>query len=242
LDDGPVTRYAASATALGRLGRTAVPRAPPARVLSVSDPVYETTPLARLPGTAQESRTIVEAFKGSGEVVVLQRQDATEPQVTRSLHGKRYLHLATHGVVDTSQGELFATLVLTPPAAITHSADDGQLQLFEIYDLDLDSDLAALSACVTRAGKAVPGEGVFALSRGFMAAGTRRVVASLWEAEDESTAQLMGSLFGTIAAELRRNREPDYARALAEAKRQVRSRPGWEAPYFWAPFILDGIR
>lgn len=248
LDDGPVTRYAASATALARLGRASTPVASDAAVLSVSDPVYDPSEppgrprLVRLPGTAAETRAIVAAFQGTARVEVLQRHEATEPRVRRALARKRYVHIATHGLVDTTQGDLFATLVLTAPASVTASADDGQLQLFEIYDLDLDAELATLSACVTRAGTAVPGEGVFALSRAFMAAGARRVVASVWEAEDESTAGLMGSLFGSIASALRAGRPPDYARALAEAKRQVRARPEWEAPFFWAPFILDGVR
>jgi CHAT domain-containing protein len=246
-----VTRYAASATALATVGQ--VPPAPAGRVevLSVSEPAYGSSDaeagggrlhLPRLPGTAAETRAIVSAFQGAAAVEVLQGATATEPRVTAALPGKRYVHIATHGLVDTTQGDLFATLVLAPPAAITATADDGQLQLFEIYGLRLDAELAALSACVTRAGKAVPGEGVFALSRAFMAAGARRVVASLWEAEDESTAELMGSLFGRIAAAVRAGKVPDYARALAEAKRRVRARPGWEAPFFWAPFILDGVR
>jgi len=77
-----------------------------------------------------------------------------------------------------------------------------------------------------------------ALSRAFLVAGVRRVVASLWPADDDATAALVGSFFREVA---RGEREgPDYARALAEAKAAVRGRAEWSAPFFWAPFVLDG--
>ena len=158
--------------------------------------------------------------------------------------GKRYLHLATHGLVDERRGALFAALALTPPPAeTTDSEDDGFLQLYEIYDLELaEVELAVLSACESNAGAAIEGEGVFALSRGFLAAGARRVIASQWSVNDESTAALIGEFFRAIADAEQRGERVDYARALRDAKRAVRSQPAWAEPYYWAPFILTGER
>ena len=84
------------------------------------------------------------------------------------------------------------------------------------------------------------GEGVFALSRGFLAAGARRVVASQWAVEDRSTAELMGRFFRGIADAERAGRHPDYAQALRDAKRGVRQQAKWAHPYYWAPFVLVG--
>jgi len=33
---------------------------------------------------------------------------------------------------------------------------------------------------------------------------------------------------------------PTYARALQQARQEVRKRPGWQAPFYWAPFVLVG--
>jgi CHAT domain-containing protein len=113
------------------------------------------------------------------------------------------------------------------------------LQLFEIYELKLDCDLAVLSACETHRGPRVAGEGVFALSRGFLAAGARRVVASLWSVQDDATAELIGTTFDGVAADLRR-RHDDTALRLRDAQRAVRSQARWADPFYWAAFVLTG--
>ena len=99
-----------------------------------------------------------------------------------------------------------------------------------------------LSACDTNRGPSVDGEGVFALSRGFLASGASRVIASQWAVDDESTAALMGALFTQIVERERAGRIVDYAEALRDAKRMVRSRPQWSDPFHWAPFVLTGRR
>jgi CHAT domain-containing protein/tetratricopeptide (TPR) repeat protein len=269
LDDGPVVRYSTSAAVMRALAaRSALAPSPPAgTVLSVSDPVFDPKgaepgpgapgdpsvsggPLPslptgwsreRLPGTAREADLVRAAFAPLGRrVVALQRLAAREPAVRASLPAARFIHLATHGLVDERPGSLFAALALTPPPRPAGPEDDGQLQLFEIYQVRLNAELAVLSSCESRSGALVAGEGVFALSRAFLVAGARRVVASLWPAEDDATAALMGSFFAAVAEEERKGRPPDYGRALARAKREVRAKAGWSDPFFWAPFVLDG--
>jgi tetratricopeptide (TPR) repeat protein len=271
LDDGPPIRVAASATSLAAAdgaGGSQDPGPPrgsgsPVTVLSVSDPAFDPespaasgtgrssgadatrgTRWARLPGARLETEAIVRAY-GAGRVAVLQDTAATEPALRAALAGRRVLHLATHGFVTERRGEVLGGLVLAPGAARAAAepvtADDGLLQLFEIYELALDCDLAVLSACETGRGPRVAGEGVFALSRGFQVAGARSVAATLWPVDDASTATLIGALFRRLAEDERRGRRPDVARALHEARRELRA--GAQAdPYYWAPFVLSGAR
>lgn len=273
LDVGPVVRYAPSITVLHNLeGRSpsttrdvltlSDPIFDPAEVpLSgreagatissgdVNRTAFEraTGTLVRLPGTARETEAILESFAhddSGGSIVVLQEAEAREPAARSAAAGKRYLHFATHGLVDQSRSDMFASLAVTPPpGASADPADDGFLQLHEIYELPLqDAELAVLSACETNLGaQPLDGEGVFALSRGFLAAGARRVVASQWAVDDASTADIMGAFFETIARQ-DLSGTVDYARALRDAKRLVRSDPITADPYFWAPFILTGRR
>ena len=117
----------------------------------------------------------------------------------------------------------FETLVVDP-------ADDGYLTLAEIYGLDLKGcELTILSACRTNYGPQQQGEGVWALSRGFLVAGSRRVVASNWLVDDEAAASLVSYFCGCLAAAEKEGRTADYARALLEANAGSGSRRGGEA-------------
>jgi tetratricopeptide (TPR) repeat protein/CHAT domain-containing protein len=261
LDDGPPIRYAASATALYdleiRASMSSAASSGLRAVLSLSDPIFDAKDtgsiargtfsrggagLSRLPGTAAETEAIRQAFGGGEAVLALQGANATESALRGALAGKRYVHLATHGLVDESRGSLFAALALTPPAKAT-ADDDGFLQLHEIYQLRIpDVELAVLSACETNLGTSVGSEGVFALSRGFLAAGARRVIASQWSVEDRSTADLIGRFFREVAAADTHGRAANFAVALRNAKREIRRNPAWAHPYFWAAFVITGAR
>ena len=174
-------------------------------------------------------------------VLELRGVNASERNLRRGLPGKRYLHLATHGLVDQGHTALFAALALTPPLeASPDSENDGLLQLYEIYDLKLDAELAILSACKTNVGPRIRGEGVFALSRGFLAAGVRRVVASQWQVDDAATAELMGAFFERVVKAEQAGEQIDFANALRDAKRRVRDHK--DGPFFWAPFVITGIQ
>jgi CHAT domain-containing protein len=67
-------------------------------------------------------------------------------------------------------------------------------------------------------------------------------VASLWPVADESTAFLIADFFRRLAALDARSELVDYARALRDAKRALRTQPTWQDPYYWAPFVLSGSR
>jgi len=124
--------------------------------------------------------------------------------------------------------------------------DDGFLELHEVYALDLTSiALAVLSACETNVGESYAGEGMFALSRGFLAAGAQRVVATQWKVDDRATAVLIGHFFEVIAEAERAGEVVDYARALRDAKLRVRNdadNPRWSDPFYWAAFTITGQR
>jgi CHAT domain-containing protein len=80
-----------------------------------------------------------------------------------------------------------------------------------------------------------------AMSRAFLAAGTRRVISSQWPVADASTACLMEHFYRGIAPAIHAGRKPDYAVALQEARRKLREESAYrEDPFFWAPFVLIG--
>ena len=92
-----------------------------------------------------------------------------------------------------------------------------------------------LSACDTGLGKEVKGEGLVGLARGFMYAGAARVVASLWKVDDEATADLMTHFYRLMLEDGKRP-----APALRDAQITIWKQKRWNAPYYWAAFVLQG--
>ena len=268
LDTGTPISYGPSATILHRLATRAAPTPNGNRepVLTVADPALQARELdagiaavasprqqfraveeslSRLPHTASESKGVVDNFRKVGIAAVqLLGQDATEARVRTEVAGRRIVHLACHGLADHAWGNYFGALALTPgPDAADDPADDGFLTLPEIYALDLRScELAVLSACNTNHGPYQRGEGAWALSRAFLAAGTRRVVASNWVVEDASVAELVRDFTHRLAAEQSKRTTLDYARALHLARVGIRRQEQTQDPFHWASLVLVGPR
>ena len=80
------------------------------------------------------------------------------------------------------------------------------------------------------------GEGLIGLTRGFMYAGARSVVVSLWRVNDEATAELMKRFYRHM---LGKDKLPAAA-ALRQAQLEMQADKVWHDPYYWAGFILQG--
>jgi CHAT domain-containing protein/Tfp pilus assembly protein PilF len=145
----------------------------------------------------------------------------------------RILHFATHSLLNNQQPELSGIVLSLVDEQ--GRPQDGFLRLYEIYNLKLAADLVVLSACQTALGTEIKGEGLVGLTRGFMYAGTPRVVASLWKVSDEATAELMKRFYQKM---LRDGLRP--AAALRAAQVSMLKEKPWAAAYYWAGFVLQG--
>lgn len=146
----------------------------------------------------------------------------------------KVIHIATHGVLNSKHPELSG--ILLSMVDETGQPVDGFLQLHDIYNLNLPAELVVLSACETGIGKQIKGEGLIALTRGFMHAGAARVVASLWKVDDAATAALMAEFYKEMFANGKRP-----AAALRDAQIHIsRQHRRWQDPYYWAGFVLQG--
>jgi CHAT domain-containing protein len=266
LDAGPAIVGGPSATLLLNLSKErATVKNPQRQVLSVGDANYGPaasagrvpTVLAQLtarsrygalhdqlqplPFTGLECTWVADNFKGQGmDAGILRKDAAREASVRLYAPGCRVLHFACHGLTDQRYGNLFGALALTPGPDAVDANDDGFLTLAEIYALDLRGcDLAILSACDTNYGPQEWGEGVWSLSRGFIVAGSQRVVASSWLVDDEAAASLVSVFCSSVAKEQKAG-TPDYADALQKAKRWVRNQEKWSSPFYWGTFVLVG--
>lgn len=190
--------------------------------------------LARLAGTRTEADEISKIAKaGSGQVDLLADLQASEDNVrSRDLSNYRYLHIATHGLLDADRPQ-FTGVVLS---LVGNKQNDGFLRTDEIFNLKLGSPFVMLSACETGLGKEKRGEGVIGLTRAFLYAGAPTVGVSLWSVADRSTADLMTSFYGRMLAAERRS----PATAMREAQLAMINGKKYSAPFYWAPFVLVG--
>lgn len=253
LDDFPAISYVASANILAVLrARDSRPLTSKAAVLTAGDPQYGSTQVATirgvyeqfsgtlhaLPGSERECRRVAAAFS-QADVNMLLGRDASEPAVAAAMPGRQIVHLAAHGFVDQRHGNLFGAIALSTPEG--EDPSDGLLTLAEIHALPLqDCELAVLSACQTHLGTGRPLESEVTLAQAFLAAGSRRVVASHWNVADRSTADLIGRFLENVAKQVDAGEAIAYDVALHEARQSVRANPLWAAPYHWAPFVLVG--
>jgi CHAT domain-containing protein len=160
--------------------------------------------------------------------------DASRESVLRGdLASYRIVHFATHSLLNDEHPELSGVVLSLVDR--NGQPKDGFLRLYDIYNLRLGADLVVLSACRTALGHEIKGEGLIGLTRGFLYAGAPRVIATLWEIDDRTTAEAMKLFYEGMLA---RGERP--AQALRSAQIALWRTKGWSAPYYWAAFTLEG--
>jgi CHAT domain-containing protein len=187
----------------------------------------------RLPATRSEAEAIAGLAPPGQALLALDFQASRFQVLGDRLSGYRIVHFATHGVIDAERPAL-SGLALSMVER-DGSPQEGFLHLRDVYGLRLDADLVVLSGCRTALGRELRGEGLLGLTRGFLYAGTPRVVASLWQVEDRATSELMTRFYRGLWVD----RLPPAA-ALRAAQLSLRRERRWRDPYFWAGFVLQG--
>jgi CHAT domain-containing protein/Tfp pilus assembly protein PilF len=187
--------------------------------------------LSRLVQSASEVKGIA-ALYPSSEARLYLDSEATEENVKDNdlIRSARRIHFATHGLLDEKQPELSGLVLTRHPG----SREDGLLQVYEIFNLQLDADLVVLSACDTGLGTMVSGEGLVGVTRALLYAGARSVVVSLWQVDDSSTPGLMINFYRHLDQDI------DKAESLRQAKLEMIRQGQFSQPFYWAPFILIG--
>ncbi len=187
----------------------------------------------RLPVSRREA-DLITALAPSGQSLkaldfAASRATATSAELSRY----QIVHFATHGLLNNQHPELSGIVLSLVDER--GEPQDGFLRLHEIYNLKLDADLVVLSACETALGKEIKGEGLIGLTRGFMYAGSPRVVASLWKVGDSATAELMQRFYRNMLSSGMRP-----AAALRAAQVSMWKERQWSAPFYWAGFVMQG--
>ncbi|MBS1977751.1 MAG: CHAT domain-containing protein [Bacteroidetes bacterium] len=188
--------------------------------------------IAPLPATETEVTNITKLLKDKNlfATYFLLRDAREEVVKSGELEQYRYIHFATHGIIN-DQNPRLSGLLLSQDST---SSEDGILYSGEIYSLKLNAELVVLSACETGLGKIVQGEGVMGLTRGWLYAGTKNIIVSLWKVADASTSELMIEFYNHLLE------GRSKSAALRSAKMKLLANDEYADPYYWAPFVLIG--
>jgi CHAT domain-containing protein/Tfp pilus assembly protein PilF len=189
--------------------------------------------LDRLQYTGTEAKKILALVPETQHLQALDfdasRTTATNPKLAQY----QIIHLATHGLLDPVNPELSGIVLSLFDQK--GKSQDGFLRLHDIFNLNLPAELVVLSACETGLGKEVRGEGLVGLTRGFMYAGSRRVVVSLWSVNDVATSEVMAKFYQKM---LQEGQNP--VSALRAAQLEMWKSQQWQSPYYWAAFTVQG--
>jgi CHAT domain-containing protein len=188
---------------------------------------------SRLPFSREEAESIAALIPQKRLVKATDFRASRDVATSGELSNYRIIHFATHGLLNSDHPELSGLVLSLVDEA--GRPQDGFLRMHEIYNLKLPADLVVLSACQTALGKEIKGEGLVGLTRGFMYAGAKRVVASLWQVDDLATAKLMQLFYQGM---LKEGLAPPAALRVAQLELAKQKR--WASPYFWAAFVIQG--
>ena len=152
-------------------------------------------------------------------------EKATMANFLKEAKDYKIIHLATHAFVNQSDSKLNRIFL-----------QDDFLSDVNLYNLELNTEMAVLSACNTGSGELLKGEGVMNLARGFINAGCSSTIMSMWSVDDCATADLMLMFYkeikkGSCKDEALRKAKIEYLNSANKTKLH---------PYYWAAFIPFG--
>jgi CHAT domain-containing protein/tetratricopeptide (TPR) repeat protein len=181
-----------------------------------------------LPYVDEEVSEISEMLSGDNYIGF----SATESSFKNIASHYDIVHLAMHTIIN-DESPMFSKLVFTLDQ---DSIEDGFLNTYELYNLELNGSLVVLSACNTGFGKLEKGEGVMSLARAFMYSGIPSIIMTLWKIEDQPGYKLMTSFY----EELELGKPLDVA--LNEAKKSYLQNSSKinSHPYFWSGYVALG--
>lgn len=184
--------------------------------------------LLPIPGVEKE----IEGIKNSMFAKKIRGKSATEAMFKEEVGKYNVLHLAMHTLVNNSQPMLSKLVFYQNKDTL----EDGMLNTYELFSMDLNAGLAVLSACNTGSGKLLKGEGIMSLARGFIFAGVPGIVMTMWSVDDESSAEIVKKFYEYLEDGMSKDE------ALRQAKLDLLAEgdPLRSHPFYWAAYVNIG--
>lgn len=197
-------------------------------LLRGDEPGLDSLRLLPIKGVEEEVRRIMRIFPGK------RYSGGKATEFNFKLHAGDYqvVHLAMHTLID-DVNPLFSKMVFTSGGA---EGEDGFLNTYELYSMNLNGRLGVLSACNTGSGKLEHGEGVMSLARGFIYAGIPSLLMTLWEIEDQASSDIMSGFYENLRDGMPTDLALQQAKIrFLESAGKIKSHPS-----YWAGFVNIG--
>ncbi len=179
-----------------------------------------------LKGAISEASTISKIFDGD----FFTGENLSKKVFMKQAKTYNILHLAMHASLNNMASE-FSNL------DFSNGSENDKLFISELYGINVNADLAVLSACNTGVGELKKGEGITNVSRAFTYAGVPSTITSLWKVPDKQTSQIMVSFYNHLKNGDAKNK------ALQKAKLDYLASTDDDLlrhPYYWAGFVISG--
>ncbi|MEL6438818.1 MAG: CHAT domain-containing protein [Cyanobacteria bacterium J06621_8] len=186
-----------------------------------------------IPKVEEELNTIKQIFDKSE---ILLNQDFTEASLAQKLSESDFpvVHLATHGQFGSTAEQTFILSGAEQEPRINVNQFDSLLRAGNLRRSQ-PIELLVLSACNTAQGD---NQAILGLAGVAVRAGARSTIATLWAANDDATANLMGKFYQNLASDTQISKASALRKAQLELLAEEDSL--YRHPYYWAPFVLIG--
>jgi CHAT domain-containing protein len=152
---------------------------------------------------------------------VLRDEQASRAAFMESSKASSFLHIATHAIF-RQDNPMFSSLKLA----------DGWFTALDLFSMVCQTNLVTLSGCQSGVSEVTGSDDLLGFMRGFLYAGARSLLLSLWNVNDESTAALMAHFY--------QEWQKGAAKSIAFRSAMLAVRCEHPHPFYWAPFLLVG--
>jgi CHAT domain-containing protein/Flp pilus assembly protein TadD len=218
-----------SAPSLAMLEAAKPARGAGGKLLLLGDAISPNDEYPQLPYASAEMQRVASHFGPHDEAIFARKEATPGAYLASDPRQYSYIHFVSHGVASRTD-PLDSAIILSRGST---AEDSFKLYAREIMQHPIDARLVTISACYGSGTRAYVGEGLVGLSWAFLRAGAHNAVGALWEASDQSTAQLMDTMYQGLED----GESP--ASALRRAKLALLHSEGrFRRPFYWAPFQL----
>lgn len=149
---------------------------------------------------------------------------------TNNAKEHKIIHIGTHAESNNMTPEL-SRLVFAKS-----DQQDNHLYTYEIYNINLSSNLAILTACETGKPTYQAGEGMISLANAFQYAGSESILTSLWKIDEQSSAEIVNLFYENLKQGMSKDKALQQAKLL-----YLKTAEGRVAnPEYWAGLVLIG--
>lgn len=194
-----------------------------------SDATYLT--LLPQPSSVELAENYSKIFNGKSFL----NQNSTRQIFEKNAGEHKIIHIGTHAESNNVSPE-FSRLIFAKKNSRDEGYDENSLYTYEIYNTNLNSNLAILTACETGKPTYQPGEGMISLAHAFNYAGSESILTSLWQIDEESSAKIIQHFYDYISEGL----EKDEALQKAKLDYIATAEGRTISPQYWAGLVLIG--